>query len=100
MVCSAFSTIIALAALPPPREPSSKNDTTEAWMNLPSGAGSAIGLPSLTMATHEVLVPKSIPTARPLELIPPHSWHHLGYPSISSGIRQLFASPGTVNALG
>ena len=61
IVFSGFITACRLAAVPTRRSPESVKATTEGVVRLPSAFSSTLGSPPSRTATHELVVPRSIP---------------------------------------
>src|SRR5688500_9079243 len=64
-----------LAGAPTRRSSLLVNATTEGVVRLPSALGITVGSPPSRTATTELVVPRSIPTVRPICFLPPkHLW--------------------------
>src|SRR5690606_16399979 len=65
IVFSGFITAWRLATVPTSRSPPSVNATTDGVVRPPSAFSSTVGSPPSMTATHELVVPKSIPIVLP-----------------------------------
>src|SRR5215475_8226398 len=70
-VLSARVMMLRLAVFPTSTVPSSRNETTEAWLTSPHSFGSTTGSPFSTIDTQEYEVPRSMPIAMSSAMHPP-----------------------------
>ncbi len=71
IVFSGFITACRLATVPTSRSPESVNATTDGVVRPPSAFSSTVGSPPSITATHELVVPRSMPIVLPIFSVPP-----------------------------
>ncbi len=71
IVFSGFVTACRFATVPTRRSPVFENPTTDGVVRPPSAFGRTSGSPPVRTATHELVVPRSIPIVFPMLVVPP-----------------------------
>src|SRR5512132_166458 len=104
MVRSTFVTACRLATSPTSTSPPFANATTDGVVLEPSAFGITVGSPPSSTATTELVVPRSMPTARAMIVFPPARKYGFVLESVALNLvlertRLNYARPGNVPQL-